>query len=69
MVADDLLLMVNTSNDEQELVSEAQLNASMERFNFSKTKTRSMLITKRTKSPTALRAICCTIWNDHRDLQ
>ena len=49
MVADDLVLMANMSNDVQELVSEAQLDASREWFNFIKTQTRSMLIGKKAK--------------------
>ena len=48
MVMVNLALMVNSSDNVQELV-EAQLDASRERFNFSKTQTRSMLITKNTK--------------------
>ena len=49
MVVDGLVLTANTSDDVQELVSEAQLDTSSEQFNFSKTKTRSMLIAKKTK--------------------
>ena len=45
MMVDDLVLTANTSDD----VQDAQLDASRDQFNFSKTKTRSVLIAKKTK--------------------
>lgn len=50
MVADDLVLTGTSSEDVQELVAEAQLDAERERFSFSKTKTRSMVVSKGAKN-------------------
>ena len=44
MVADDLMLASNTKTGIQNLVTEAELDASREQFSFSKTKTKSIII-------------------------